>query len=1030
MIPVSLTLEGLYSYQKAQTIDFKSLTSNQLFGIFGEVGSGKSSILEAIMFVLYGESDRLNKSGDNRYYNMLNLRANRLYIDFICLAGNRNQEEYRFTFEAKRKRDYEKVEAIQNGRRVYKKVAGQWAAQEDLKPEEILGMNYKNFKTTTIIPQGKFREFIEQTASNRTTMLQELFQLDQFDLSQRTNTLYTQNHESFSQAQGKMSGLEEFTAELLLTTEQDAKTCQEQLQTVQQSLTEKEEALKEQQQLQTLSGKLISAEQEEKWLRQEDAPMAEKEIRLRKYQKAYQQFHDRILRHHELLQQEKEIEKRVQHKEAELQQTQAQLKHAQLQKDSWQEKYNQRDQDLIKVQELTTAIEISDLSGQLKKAELTTTKAQADHVVAEQLAETSRQTLREAEERLQEVKRSAKDISLLHEIHQWFEQERQLANELKNTDIRLKKQQAELAQFERQKADFLPQAGLEHTSTSLSFADALQALQAKNEIQKARQKLINEQINELKVKKEVAGITLNLVHGEPCPVCGATHHPNRGMTDHAQLETELTALLNTSQQLEKDIALQESQYQKLQQLALSFGHLRAQFEEADFELEQKQQALLSFQKSFFWQDFTLNDAEKVKNSIQQEKQRQNQAQKLEEQISQLRKIADGHLAEKDQLLKAVNEHQTRKATLLAQVTDRIKTIKLLPYQNLQKFSRQQLEESLGKGKQQLHELDLNYPKAMQAFQQLSVRSGQVGAELAAAQQELVKNARQANLLQLEIDQQLANSDFADLEAVKSVLRWRLKVEEEQKEIDQFKAQKAANQATLHTLRGQLGGKVFSAEELSSLKKEVDNLQKQRNALTQQMGELNGKIKDVKQKLKEKAVLQRELQAFADREENLKTMQNLFRGRGFVEFVSTVYLHNLVKAANKRFMRLTRNSLGLELNETNDFIVRDYLSEGKTRLLKTLSGGQTFQAALCLALALAENVKSLNQAEQSFFFLDEGFGTLDRNSLQTVFETLKALRQENRIVGVISHVEELQQEIEVFLHIENDKELGSLVKASW
>jgi len=84
----------------------------------------------------------------------------------------------------------------------------------------------------------------------------------------------------------------------------------------------------------------------------------------------------------------------------------------------------------------------------------------------------------------------------------------------------------------------------------------------------------------------------------------------------------------------------------------------------------------------------------------------------------------------------------------------------------------------------------------------------------------------------------------------------------------------------------------------------------------------------------------------------------------------------------------------------------------------------------LALALAEKVKALNQADQSFFFLDEGFGALDRNSLRVVFETLKSLRHENRIVGIISHVEELQQEIGVFAQVELDPEVGSQVSYSF
>ena len=82
MIPIQLTIQGLYSYQKKQTIDFTQLTAANLFGIFGSVGSGKSSILEAITFALYGRTDRLNLSGDNRNYNMMNLKSNELLNRF------------------------------------------------------------------------------------------------------------------------------------------------------------------------------------------------------------------------------------------------------------------------------------------------------------------------------------------------------------------------------------------------------------------------------------------------------------------------------------------------------------------------------------------------------------------------------------------------------------------------------------------------------------------------------------------------------------------------------------------------------------------------------------------------------------------------------------------------------------------------------------------------------------------------------------------------------------------------------------
>jgi DNA repair protein SbcC/Rad50 len=119
MIPIQLTIKGLYSYQEKQTIDFTKLTAANLFGIFGTVGSGKSSILEAITFAIYGRTDRLNLSGDNRYYNMMNLKSDELLIDFIFETG-KNQTAYRATVKGKRNsKNFDDVKTLE--RSAYRK---------------------------------------------------------------------------------------------------------------------------------------------------------------------------------------------------------------------------------------------------------------------------------------------------------------------------------------------------------------------------------------------------------------------------------------------------------------------------------------------------------------------------------------------------------------------------------------------------------------------------------------------------------------------------------------------------------------------------------------------------------------------------------------------------------------------------------------------------------------------------------------------------------------------------------------------
>lgn len=111
MIPETLVIEGLYSYRSRTTIDFTGLTAARLFGIFGPVGSGKSTLIEAMSIAVYGDTTRLNARGDNRVYNLLNLRSDRLWIDFVFSLGE--DRRFRFTAEAKRRStDFETVGSL------------------------------------------------------------------------------------------------------------------------------------------------------------------------------------------------------------------------------------------------------------------------------------------------------------------------------------------------------------------------------------------------------------------------------------------------------------------------------------------------------------------------------------------------------------------------------------------------------------------------------------------------------------------------------------------------------------------------------------------------------------------------------------------------------------------------------------------------------------------------------------------------------------------------------------------------------
>ena len=128
--------------------------------------------------------------------------------------------------------------------------------------------------------------------------------------------------------------------------------------------------------------------------------------------------------------------------------------------------------------------------------------------------------------------------------------------------------------------------------------------------------------------------------------------------------------------------------------------------------------------------------------------------------------------------------------------------------------------------------------------------------------------------------------------------------------------------------------------------------------------------------------------------------------------------------------MTKQQLKLTVNQDNQFCVIDYLNEGKIRGISSLSGGQLFQASLALALSLSETIKAQLNYSQNFFFIDEGFGMLDQEAIEIVMETLHELRNENHVVGLISHVDSLKNEIPVFLKTFNHPEKGTQLTKSW
>ncbi|MDQ3393440.1 MAG: SMC family ATPase [Bacteroidota bacterium] len=1023
MIPISLTLKGLYSYKESQIIDFKSLTSSGLFGIFGAVGSGKSSILEAIVFVLYGKSDRLNEKNDNRYYNMLNLQSDELMLDFIFMAGQNNAEQYRFRFLAKRsKKDFEKVEVKE--RNYYQWNEGEWLPLEGISDAAaIIGMNHQNFMQTIIIPQGKFKEFVDRTAGERTKMLKELFHLDRFDLSQKTNLLISHNKADIDKLEGRLEELGDVDDFKILQKEEELKQMNALLYEAELKCNANKQ---EEQKLSILKKLFLQIEEQEgklQLLQSQQHVFAEKEIKYNAYEKAFTFLKEKIKNRESLLNEIKKTVASLEELNNKKNYNDAQYEAHEQVLGSAKESFDKRDEMKNKCDDLETLIKLKTVKEKLAdlKSIFENQKVHEERITKEynQL----KNTISEKETALTLAEDIFPDVSELQQVYIWFQRKEDIAKEVgrqkENVDVNLTK----INSLENEKTRIFSNG-----KSSLSLDEIASFIKQENERAEGGKNIIEEEIQSLQVQQKLAEYSNTLESGKPCPLCGSLDHPAvttiHNVDDKINIKQE--ALNKILLQI-KEYKLQESQLQKLSiELTNQSDLLKAKKQ----EYEAAANKLILHQQSFKWKKYSAEDPTEVEEKLKafevQTQNNHNLKSELKKHKEEAAKREDLYLKSKDQIQQLHNEvcsEEARSKTYEDQ-------LKQLQYEKYEKYQILQLKESLQKGVKQLAATEKNYDEAINQHHKLKMEQQMLAQQISFRTESQSQMQVKLNDLEDSIGKLLEEKGFESMDHVNKILALAINLEKEKRDIELFHRELHSTKNALEKHFEEAAGHNYDEVYHKNLISQLDAIETQVKELKKEFDVQEHEIVELQKRLNIKSNCKKELDQLLLRSENLKELRKLFMGSGFVRYVSTIYLQDLCKAANQRFFKLTQNNLSLELNQDEEFIVRDYLNNGKTRLLKTLSGGQTFQAALCLALALAENVKSLNKAEQSFFFLDEGFGSLDKESLRIVFDTLKTLRNENRIVGIISHVEELQQEIDVYLKIVNDREKGSIVNYSW
>lgn len=1010
MIPVKLTIEGLYSYQERQTIDFSNLTEAGLFGIFGNVGSGKSSILEAIMYVLYGETERLN-SKDKRAYNMMNLKSNLAYIEFDFY--NFEQKLFRATREFKR--NSKRFEDVKSPTVVfYEHKEGEWIPLNHSKAEEIIGLSYENFKRTIIIPQGQFKEFIELGAKDRTQMMKEIFGLHRYDLQDKVSTLNAKNLTNLNQLEGKLSGFEEISEEKIKELEQnliEQTNLNNQVQEEYHHINESFQRLKVlKSDFENLKQKKIDFEK----VTAQKVEMDQRKVEMDHFELIFNAFHQVLERQNQVEKQLVEKSNSVEAQQKQLALIENQIKEVSTQLDLIKSNYEALPTKRKEESDLELIVQILAFSQEIEKLKERTAKGLKEVEEVQQREQKIEESIKLSEKELKTFSAKKIDSKTLIEVENWFVHHQNLDQSIEKQHLKIESQHQQINSFEFQ----LKEQNIDISTSENWFNSTFDQLEL-------TKKSLEKQKNDIEVQQKLAHYAHNLHDGEACPLCGALEHPNIVEVD--DVTSKLSAVNTKLSQLDDEVkALQKKQneVQKIVDQKQFIEKQIAQENQVLNELKIQQEKHLNL---FNWKDFDPKNRtsfeEKKKAAILLEQtitDKNNELDKLRESLEKERQ----NLTKYKQFLEKFRVEEAEKAS---QIKQNKLNLKVLKFDDFQQQSNETVQQDLIDLKSKNIKVEHDYQQFTENLNTLNLKLVSQKTSIELIDKQIIELNEELKQHQHQIDKALEVHQLQSIEVVKQVLNQQLNVVQIRKELEDFRILFETLRSSIQELEQKLAEVSFDEMVFKTQEEQLNLITKQLKETAEIVTKTKTEIERLTKSYAEKKDLLIELEKLQKRATNLQTMRNLFNSAGFVQYVSSIYLKQLCDNANVRFHRMTRNQLSLQMNDNNDFEIIDYLNEGRSRSVKTLSGGQSFQVSLSLALALAESVQTNAKSDKNFFFIDEGFGTQDADAVNIVFETLMSLQKENRIVGIISHVDELKDRIPVALQITKDEEKGSLIE---
>ncbi|ADH85922.1 AAA family ATPase [Desulfurivibrio alkaliphilus] len=1057
-----LRLKNLNSLVGEWEIDLThpDYASSGIFAITGPTGAGKSTILDALCLALYGTTPRLGKitQADNE---IMSRQTGECFAEatFVTAAGRYrchwSQHRARRKPDGKLQAPKHELAEADSGRIMESKQRG---VAEQI--ETVTGMDFDRFTRSMLLAQGGFAAFLQADPDQRAPILEQITGTGIYSL------ISIKVHQRRGAEQRQLENLErQLTGIRLLPQEEE-----EQLQKELTAGQEREKELAEQigvgnraigwlDNLARLAQELAQNSRRQEELQQRRQAFAPQFTKLQRANQALELAgaHAALAALRQAQQADRDNRESCRRAlpalEAGCHQAQNELEQAEQQR---QERKNnlQAAQPLLR-QARELDLQLRELAKPLK----TTTEAieELQRRLCE-LAEDQKSTelkQQTANTKLQEVDRELTDtaadqqlVEHLAAIEERFSDFAELSRRRQEHRQRLdeaqKRQQAAEQTWQRQQQQVQKnRRDLQQAEQELaSKGEKLQQLLAGKELTAWRRELLT--LKEAAVRRErflESTHSMEQARGqlrpqEPCPLCGSRSHPfaNGEIPDPDPQATaaceRVTKLVDTAEELEKALQRQreamagckdalnrreresQSARYQLDNAQQTVTRLLEELRDLETSLQQQRDRLLARIAPYGIKELTPTTWEQARRRLTERRDRwqtrQQEKNDLTQQLAGL-KLRGEHLAEQHRQVLAERHKQQEHEQQLQQQRRQLsqKRQQLLGEQDPER-EEQRLQHALEAAEKQVELARQALATARQEQEKVQTRS----RELAQAIDQRAKLLAQS---EAEFKKRLAAADFADeAEYLAANLpedqRRRLQRQAQQL-ADEEAALSAGHQEKSRQLQ-ELQAQQITTADKEELQAQLATLEEQRRTVQEQIGALKQKLEDNRQLRRQQEqqvqLLEAQRQECA-RWELLHELIGSADGKKFRNFAQGLTFEVMVGQANHQLKKMTDRYLllrdparPLELN------VVDNYQAGEIRPTRNLSGGESFLVSLALALGLSRMASRNVQVDS--LFLDEGFGTLDDEALDSALETLAGLQQDGKLIGIISHVPALKERI--------------------